>query len=152
MRPESRTTPLPRSRSPSNDFSPPRNLGPRSIDKPVYIKEAQVRTCGHGRSLSQFTQAEYLPGRCSPLGVFGEHPFDVSCEFDRQYRSTTKGLGFGMRLGEEVIEVVGIRSIAVVLTRSDHFSHQIEPSAIKMASVGNRSIFECLAFFLRIDA
>ena len=45
-----------------------------------------------------------------------------------------------------------VRSFAASLTRGNHFPYKIEPSAIEVASVLNRSVLERLALFVRINA
>jgi hypothetical protein len=57
-----------------------------------------------------------------------------------------------MGSGEEGLEIVRIRSVAVSLTRGDHFPYKIEPSAIEVVSVLNRSVLEGLTLFVRINA
>jgi hypothetical protein len=76
----------------------------------------------------------------------------MGCEFEREHRSTTKRPGVGTGIGEEVIELVAIGSVAVSLARGDHLSYQIEPSAIVVAAVLNRCVLECLTLLVGIDA
>lgn len=46
---------------------------------------------------------------------------------------------------------MGITRFEVALTVSNDFPHQIKPSAIEVGPVLNRSVIECLAFFVGVD-
>ena len=48
--------------------------------------------------------------------------------------------------------MVRVGSDIVLLTRSDEFPYKIKPSAIEVTSVLNRSVLECLALFVRVNA